>query len=123
MQARGITWAGTRTRDVDGMVEFLERRLGLSRSHAEPEFVALALPNGDAVEVFSADDPDHRHFTTGPVVGFEVDDVAQGRSELADAGVELIGPMGRGGGLEWQHFRGPDGNVWEITRRKERNRQ
>jgi hypothetical protein len=25
--------------------------------------------------------------------------------------------MGRGGGLEWQHFRGPDGNVWEITGR------
>jgi catechol 2,3-dioxygenase-like lactoylglutathione lyase family enzyme len=117
MQAQGISWAGTRTDRVDDMVAFLEERLGLALSHREGGFVALELPNGDTVEVFDTDDPDHRHLETGPVVGFLVADVAGGRRELEDAGVELLGPLERAGGFEWQHFRGPDGNVWEITGR------
>ncbi len=31
--------------------------------------------------------------------------------ELRDAGVELLGEPGPA----WQHFRGPDGNVHELT--------
>jgi hypothetical protein len=100
------------------MVRFLQEVLGLSRSHEEPGIVVLTTVQGDTVEVFTPQEPEHQHFTTGPVVGFEVDDVDAGRRELEGAGVELIGPVMRGGGMVWQHFRGPDGNVWEITGRE-----
>ena len=78
----------------------------------------LTLANGDTVEVFEAGEPEHRHFTTGPVVGFLVDDVEAGRAELQAAGIELLGTVQRGGGMVWAHVRGPDGNVWEITGRE-----
>ncbi|MDQ3946579.1 MAG: VOC family protein [Actinomycetota bacterium] len=101
------------------MVDFAERLLGLRRVHEEPGIVVFAAPNGDTLEVFTADEPDHIHFTTGPVVGFLVDDVAAARQELEEAGIALLGPVHRGGGMVWQHFRGPDGNVWEVTGRTE----
>src|SRR5688500_1736451 len=119
MRAQAITWAGTRTERVEEMVEFLQRRLGLSLSHRERGFVALELPNGDTVEVFDAADPDHRHLSTGPVVGFGVDDVAEGRRELEESGVELIGEIMSGGGFQWQHFRGPRRHLWESTARQD----
>jgi catechol 2,3-dioxygenase-like lactoylglutathione lyase family enzyme len=117
MHVRAITWAGTRTEKSAEMVDFLERRLGLARDHEEPGVTTLSLPNGDTVEVFDAADPEHQHFSTGPVIGFLVDDVEDGRRELDSAGLELLGPVMRGGGMVWQHFRAPDGNVWEITGR------
>jgi hypothetical protein len=36
-------------------------------------------------------------------------------AELAAVGVELLGPVHVDGGTAWQHFRAPDGNVWEIA--------
>jgi glyoxylase I family protein len=117
VQVRGITWAGTRTSRATEMVELLEQVLGLTRSHEEAGFVAFTTTDGDTVEVFNDEDTQNRHLTTGPVVGFQVDDVEAGRSELEQARIELIGPVQQGGGLVWQHFRAPDGNIWEITSR------
>jgi predicted enzyme related to lactoylglutathione lyase len=52
------------------------------------------------------------------VVGFAVDDIDAARAELDAAGIEVLGPVQRGGGLAWLHFRGADGNVWELTQRE-----
>jgi catechol 2,3-dioxygenase-like lactoylglutathione lyase family enzyme len=67
------------------------------------------------IEVFGPRDQDHAHFSTGPVVGFVVDDLPGAVRELEAAGVELLGGQvdERGGG--WRHFRAPDGNVYELT--------
>jgi hypothetical protein len=89
--------------------------LGLRRTHDKPGMAVFALPNGDTVEVFAADEPDHRHFTTGPVVGFSVTDIESARTELEAAGLDVLGPVQRGGGMAWVHFRGADGHVWELT--------
>lgn len=115
MRLQGISWAGTRTDHWSETVDMFERVLGLRRDHEEPGFVVFELPNGDTVEVFETDDAEHRHFTTGPVVGFSVDDLDAARAELEAAGIELLGPVQRGGGMAWLHFRGTDGNVWELT--------
>jgi hypothetical protein len=115
MHVQGIAWVGTRTDRWPETVEMLERGLGLRRSHDLPGIAVFALDNGDTVEVFTTDEPDHLHFTTGPVVGFAVDDIESARAELDAAGIDLIGPVQRGGGMAWQHFRGADGNVWELT--------
>ena len=117
MKAKAISWVGTRTERWLETAEFLERQLGLRREREDGGVVVLALPNGDTVEVFRADEPEHQHFTTGPVVGFLVDDVDEASRQLEGAGIELIGTVGHGGGMAWAHFRGPDGNVWEITSR------
>ena len=60
---------------------------------------------------FSATATRAEHFATGPVVGFAVRDLAAAVEELRRAGVELLGEPGPA----WQHFRGPDGNVYELV--------
>ncbi|HEY6697860.1 MAG TPA: VOC family protein [Acidimicrobiales bacterium] len=114
MHVQGIAWVGTRTDRWFETVEMFER-LGLRRSHDRPGIAVFALDNGDTVEVFTTDEPDHLHFTTGPVVGFAVEDIESAPAELEAAGVDVLGPIQRGGGLAWLHFRGTDGNVWELT--------
>ena len=108
---------GMRVADLAAAKAFLER-LGLSPDHADGEMAAFKTQNGDTVEVFGPGDDDHRHFDTGPVVGFEVDDIEAARTELEAMGVEIIGEIGRGGGMAWVHFRGPEGFVYELTARE-----
>src|SRR5947209_18094672 len=58
----------------------------------------------------------NKHFSSAPVVGFLVDDMDEARKRLSKAGVELIGDAKKGeNGYAWQHFRGPDGNIYEIV--------
>jgi catechol 2,3-dioxygenase-like lactoylglutathione lyase family enzyme len=116
MDVRGISWVGTRTDRFEATVGFFERTLGLRRAHDDPGMVAFRLPNGDTVEVFGPEDHEHGHFTTGPVVGFEVDDIEDGARELEAAGIELLSGVEEAGGYTWVHFRGPDGNVYELSR-------
>ncbi|MBV9355190.1 MAG: VOC family protein, partial [Chloroflexi bacterium] len=54
---------------------------------------------------------------SGPVVGILVDDVDRARATMEAAGIEFIGPIQREGDTNWNHFRGPDGNVYEIMSR------
>lgn len=117
MQVLGLSWMGIRVTDIDGAKAFLER-LGLSLDHAEGEMVAYKAKNGDTVEIFGPGDKEHSHFDTGPVVGFEVDDIEAARRELESAGIEFIGGIERGGGMAWAHFRGPEGFVYELTARE-----
>jgi hypothetical protein len=106
-----------RVADLAAETAFLER-LGLSPDHAEGELAAFKAQNGDTVEVFGPGDDDHRHFDTGPVVGFEVDEIEVARAELEVMGIEIIGGIGRGRGMAWVHFRGPEGFVYELTARE-----
>jgi len=84
--------------------------LGLRLVHTEPHFWVFELPDGNHVEVFGRQYPGKDHFDTGPVVGFGVTDLTRAVQELREAGVELVGEAGP----TWQHFRGPDGNVYEL---------
>jgi hypothetical protein len=86
--------------------------LGLSASIDEDGFAVFKLPNGDKIGVFGADDEHHQFFTTGPVVGFRVADVATAQAEME---VEFLGlPASSSYGYAWSHFRAPAGNVYEI---------
>lgn len=118
MEIKGLTWLGTRTDAAPRLEHFYETVLGLTPIFRRAGQAVYSLPDGSLVEVFGAEDPDHPHFTTGPVVGFEVEDIEAASSELAHAGVELIGPVGgEAGEWRWQHFRGPDGAIYELTQR------
>ena len=116
MKARGLVWLGTRTQNFDDTVRFFGDTLGLRAVHEKPDFAVFRLPNEDTVEVFGPGEGEHEYFDTGPVAGFQVDDVAQARMDLEAAGTTFIGPVhGGDDGGSWSHFRGPDGNVYEIT--------
>jgi catechol 2,3-dioxygenase-like lactoylglutathione lyase family enzyme len=115
MQVTGIGWAGTRTDGYGAMVAFCTGVLGLTREYEQRDFAVLGLPSGDTFEVFGPSDQGHRYFTTGPVVGFTVEDLPAAVAELERAGVELLGGQVDEQGEGWRHFRAPDGNVYELT--------
>ena len=115
MRVTGIGWAGTRTDGYGAMVAFCTGVLGLTTDHEQPDFAVLDTASGDRFEVFGPSDTEHRYFTTGPVVGFTVEDLPAAVAELKRAGVELLGGQVDDQGKGWRHFRAPDGNVYELT--------
>ncbi len=115
VKVTGITWGGTRTDKFDETVAFFRDKLGLEVSAQQSGFTSLAAPSGDKFEVFSPEDQEHSFMTTGPVIGFGVDDVDAARAELEGQGVEFIGETQSHDDYKWAHFRGPDGNVYEIS--------
>ncbi|MDT7784026.1 MAG: hypothetical protein QOF58_2445 [Pseudonocardiales bacterium] len=104
-------WLGTRTRHAGELADFYRDVLGLALTHQEDGFWLFALPDGRNVEVFADGYRGKQHFDTGPVTGFAVRDLPAAVAELRAAGVELLGEPGP----TWQHFRGPDGNVYELV--------
>jgi len=50
-------------------------------------------------------------------VGLVVDDFDATRSAMAAAGIAFIGEPQRAGDAAWNHYVGPDGNVYEIMGR------
>jgi catechol 2,3-dioxygenase-like lactoylglutathione lyase family enzyme len=116
MRIMKLAWVGTRTENAESTVAFFRDLLGLSPEDDGSDFWKLKLADGSNVEVFGPDSPINRHFTTGPVVGFLVDDVLGATAELRSAGVEiLLEPEGDDSGNAWAHFRAPDGNIYEFT--------
>ncbi len=114
MKVKGIRWLGTRTDKFDEMVKFYKETLGLSQSYSEEGFAAFDMPNGDRVEVFALEYPRHTHFTTGPVGGFEVENIENAKKEMEEKGIEFLSPIEESSS-RWTHFKGPDGNVYELT--------
>jgi catechol 2,3-dioxygenase-like lactoylglutathione lyase family enzyme len=116
MRIMKLAWVGTRTDNAESTVAFFRGVLGLPPEDDGPDVWTMRLPDGGKIEVFGPDSAINRHFTTGPVVGFLVDDVHGATAELRSAGVEILhGPEGDDSGNAWVHFRAPDGNIYEFT--------
>ena len=110
-----LAWVGTRTDNFQPTVDFFQDVLGLQPDLNLPGFQVLKLPDGSKVEVFGPDTEMNRHFTTGPVIGFLVDDVDAAASELRTRGIEIVYDAKDDSGNSWVHFRAPDGNIYEFT--------
>src|SRR3954451_12461933 len=121
MRVKSIRWVGVGTDRVAEMRAFATDVLGLRVAGADgPEVVELATADGSKVELFG-----HTDMADGPwlfaanpvVVGLLVDDIRAARDELAATpGVELLGDLRTTeSGYAWQHFRAPDGHVYELT--------
>jgi catechol 2,3-dioxygenase-like lactoylglutathione lyase family enzyme len=118
--ARGVeiiklAWVGTRTENFQATADFFRDALGLKPVLDLPGFRVLKLPDGSKVEVFGPDSDINRHFTTGPVAGFLVDDIQSATDELRAHGVEVLLTEKDESGNAWVHFRAPDGNIYEFT--------
>jgi catechol 2,3-dioxygenase-like lactoylglutathione lyase family enzyme len=110
-----LAWVGTRTENFQSTVDFFRDVLGLRSELDLPGFRVLKLPDGSKVEVFGPDSDINRHFTTGPVAGFLVDDVRAAASELRSNRIEILLTEQDESGNAWVHFRAPDGNIYEFT--------
>jgi len=74
-------------------------------------------PAGDEVHVYGPGDVDHDFFLQGPVAGLRVDDFAATSAAMLAAGIRFLGEPQVDGGVIWNHYLGPDGNVYEIMQR------
>lgn len=114
MKVLGLGWAGTKTTKDTDMVSFLTEVMGMDAHEAAAGLHVFCAPDGSYFEVFGPADDNHEHFTTGPVIGFHVDDLDDAVSTLDEAGIELLGGQRYHSGHGWMHFRAPDGNVYEV---------
>jgi catechol 2,3-dioxygenase-like lactoylglutathione lyase family enzyme len=121
VEVKGIRWLGVGTEKVSLMRSFATELLGLRVVGEDTEhFVELATGDGTKLELFGpsarADSP-WLFESNGVVAGFLVDDIEAARDELALApNVELLGELHvLPDGYAWQHFRAPDGHVYELT--------
>lgn len=108
---------GVRTERFQEMVSFYRDVLGLETLKDEPNAAWFCLADGTEVHVDGPGDEDHDFFGPGTVVGLLVDDFESTRKQMLAAGIEFIGPVQRDGEDVWNHFRGPDGNIYEILHR------
>jgi hypothetical protein len=119
MVVKGIRWLGVRTDRYEQMRAFAIDTLGLQLVSESVDFLVTKASNGDLLEVFGPGGPQPSwQFSLNPLVaGFLVDDIETARSELAsDPGVELLGDLRvLENGYAWQHFKAPDGYVYELT--------
>jgi catechol 2,3-dioxygenase-like lactoylglutathione lyase family enzyme len=111
---RSIRFLGVRTAAFEATVALYRDALGLATVHEGPGAAWFRAADGGSIHVYADSDEDHAFFDRGPVVGLEVDDFEAARAALTDAGATFIGEPQRDGGVAWNHYRGPDGNVYEI---------
>jgi catechol 2,3-dioxygenase-like lactoylglutathione lyase family enzyme len=120
VEVQSIRWIGVPTENYAAMRELLEGVLGLRVRFEDPTTVELETTGGDAIQLMAPGDPYFDFFlehARGPVPLFEVDDVHAARAELEAAGIAVIGDSSRDSRWEWIHFRGPDGNLYELASR------
>src|SRR5947209_5114060 len=117
MQVKGLTWLGVRTTQFEEMVKFFRDVMGMQSIRDEAEIAGFEMTDGTQVELYRTGEAFHSFFTTGPGVALLVDDVDAARATMEAAGIEFIGPIQRAGKTSWNHFRAPDGTVFEILSR------
>ena len=115
MKVTGLGWMGVKTQHFDSMIAFYRDVLNLAVLSIDGKSGRFKLDDGRQIHVYGPNDEDHEFFGNGPVVAFEVDSFAIARDRLLSAGIGFIYPEPqRASGRIWQHFRAPDGNVYEI---------
>jgi catechol 2,3-dioxygenase-like lactoylglutathione lyase family enzyme len=115
MNVKSLAWLGVRTVNAAAMSAFYRDVLGLEVLQEQSDGARYALADGTEVHVYDDADTFHEFFGTAPVIGFFVDSFADTQQRMTRAGIEFLYPEPqRHAGKAWQHFRAPDGNVYEI---------
>ena len=103
------------------MVTLLRDVMHLRVNFEDDTTIEFSTTEDDRFQVFGAGDPysefldRHAH---GPVPLFEVDDAQRAKAELEASEVEVIGNVMSDAHWNWIHFRGPDGNLYELGGRR-----
>lgn len=118
MRAKGVSWVGVKTDSYPAMKSFFVDVIGLPVEFEEGDFAVLRFPNGDKLEIFgpAANDPPEQFARNQVEASLLVDDFEEAIKELRTAGLDLLGkPQSGGAGYRWQHFRAPDGKMFELV--------
>lgn len=111
---RSLGFLGVRTDAFAASTALYRDVLGMTPLHESPGAAWFAAADGAQIHVYDTSDEDHAFFDRGPVVGLVVDDFDATRAAMVASGIAFIGEPQRDGRSAWNHFRGPDGNVYEI---------
>jgi catechol 2,3-dioxygenase-like lactoylglutathione lyase family enzyme len=114
MTAQKVSFVGLKTDRLRETVALFRDVIGLPVARQTDDLVGFTLADGTVLELYDTANEFHAFFTTGPVVGFRVDDFDATRAALLAAGVNFIGEVQHADGVSWQHFRCPDGAIFEI---------
>jgi catechol 2,3-dioxygenase-like lactoylglutathione lyase family enzyme len=115
MIVRSLGFLGVRTSRSAAMVTFYRDVLGLEVILERPDATWFRLTDGAEIHVYGTDDTDHEFFGTAPVVGLAVDSFAAAHAAMTAAGMDFVySEPQRADGRAWQHFRAPDGNIYEV---------
>jgi hypothetical protein len=118
MNIKAIGWVGVKTDQFQAMSQFALKTLGLKKGQTSGDFIELLAENGDRLEL-NGPDAAIKPWEFRPnavMVGFLVEDIYAATQELSGVpGIELLGHVQLEGGVAWQDFRAPDGNVYELT--------
>ena len=115
MKVVSIGWLGIKTPHAVAMTAFFREVLQLEEIHRSRGEWRFRTEDGTELHVYGPEEHNHDYFGSGPVVGLRVDDFTEARSRLIDAGIEFLYPEPqRKDEVAWQHFRGPDGNIYEL---------
>jgi catechol 2,3-dioxygenase-like lactoylglutathione lyase family enzyme len=117
MSILGFPFVGVRTERFAEVRALYRDVLGMSMIKDEPHAAWFVTVTGDQMHVYGPGDDDHDFFLQGPVVGLHVDDFTATRDAMVAAGIRFIGEPQTAGGAIWNHYYGPDGNVYEIMQR------
>jgi hypothetical protein len=113
-----VRFIGVRTERFAETVAVDRDALGLATIHEADGAVWFALADGTQVHVYGPPEDDHTFFGDAPCVGYLVEDFAAARAALLAAGCAFdFGEPEVDGDATWNHYRAPDGNVYEIIGR------
>jgi glyoxylase I family protein len=113
-----VRFVGLRTDAFAEMTALYREVLGLAPEREAPGAAWFRAADGTSIHLYTAGDPDHGFFGAGPVVGFLVDDFVAARAAMVARGFVFIGDPQRDDGAVWNHYRAPDGNVYELIGRE-----
>jgi catechol 2,3-dioxygenase-like lactoylglutathione lyase family enzyme len=110
----GVGFVGFRTDRFAEMLTLFRDQLGLPIVRSTGDGAVFGLGPDAELHVYGSSDDYHAFFTTGPVVGLRVGDIAATRRRLVDAELEMLTEIDDDGANAWFHFRAPDGTVLEV---------
>jgi catechol 2,3-dioxygenase-like lactoylglutathione lyase family enzyme len=115
---RGVGFVGLRTERFEETVALYRDIFGLEIIHEGPGACWFRLGPEAQLHVYGPPEEEHLFFGSGVVVGFLVEDTVEARRQLEAAGIAFLSVTETADGTAWSHFRGPDGNVYEVISRR-----
>jgi predicted enzyme related to lactoylglutathione lyase len=114
----GVDFVSVATRDLEEAVRFYGGTLGLERSAYVPERGYAEFETGNlTLSIVVPEKMGMEHFTSRAPIALHVDDMAQARARLTDAGVEFNGEPFDTGVCFMSFFSDPNGNALMLHHR------
>ena len=98
-----VGFVGLRSDRLDETVALFRDIMGVPVTRQAGDLVGFRLADGTVLELYGPADEFHAFFTTGPVIGFRVDNFDVTRRAMLAAGVRFIGDVQHADQREQRH--------------------